>query len=67
MTDIEKAVAYAHAGRIQDQLKASETDLIRIATMQDNLTFLREGIIRRRVGWLDELDALKTQIETTAE
>jgi hypothetical protein len=31
--------------------------------MQDNLTFLREGIIRRRVGWTQELDTLKSQIE----
>ena len=63
MTHKEKAVAYAHAGRIKDALLDPETDLIRISTMQDNLTFLREGIIRRRVGWLQELDALKSQIE----
>jgi hypothetical protein len=63
MTHEEKAIAYAHAGRLRDQLRDSETDLIRIATMQDNLTFLREGIIRRRVGWTQELDTLKSQIE----
>ena len=63
MTHEEKAVAYAHAGRLRDNLRDSEVDLARIATLQDHLTFVREGIIRRRVDWLQELDYLKSQIE----
>lgn len=60
---MEKSVALAHDLQLRSQLQNSEDDLIWIATMQDHLTFQRERIIRRRVGWTDALDKLESQID----
>ena len=63
MTHKEKAVAYAHAWRLQAALRDADADLSKIADLSDGLTKLREGIIARRVSMLQELDNLRSQIE----
>lgn len=63
MTHEEKAIAYAHAWRIRAALRDADADLSKIADMQDHLTKLHGDLIARRIGMLQELDYLRSQIE----
>lgn len=53
----------SNSWRIRAALRGADADLSKIADLQDHLTKLRGDLIARRIGMLQELDYLRSQIE----